>query len=60
MDTAVWVAGDKEKLSSGKYSIARQSIAILRAVGLLGNIIQKRRFIFYPAAAAMNLFRGFD
>ncbi len=40
MVTALWLAGDKEKTAPGEYSIAQQTIARLRAVGLLGDIVQ--------------------
>ena len=61
MDTAVWLAGDKEKTTSGEYSIAQQTIASLCGVGLLGDIIQtKEGLVFYPVAAVIHLFRVFD
>lgn len=46
-DTAVWLAGDKDK--SGSESVAHQTIETLRELGILDDVIMtKEGLVVYP------------
>lgn len=48
-DTAVWLAGDKDKVDQGQVGIAHQTIAALREIGVLDDIIAtKEGLVVYP------------
>ncbi|MCL4267274.1 MAG: hypothetical protein KJ069_29115 [Anaerolineae bacterium] len=57
VDTAVWLAGDKNEYGQLQTSIAHQTIEALREAGLLDDLIMtKEGLIVYPSPLAIEAF----